>query len=1052
MSGNNTTNIDPNSGEEEFKTFLREFKAISLTRQQIQNFENTTVEDVKITIAAIQQKQVSGKKQRYLKRLEIFLVNMENYGKVIEVFLNASIYLAFVWGPMKFMLLTACNFSEAFNSLLDAYQQIGEFIPQLQSYQELQHCLSNSYMRTVLALIYKDILEFHGVALKYFSKSIWEKVFQAVWSGFLVKLGELKGKMDRHKQLIESQASIAQFHEANRFRDDIRTKFQELQEDFTRRRWPEVHRWLAAYNSKLEQRNCNKAKEDCPGTGQWLLDDHRFKDWYDPIYCSTPLLWLNGIPGAGKTILASTIIDALPGLCSPSSMRCAYFYCKGDDKNRNTFVAVARGLLNQLATQDTDLLLQLYDKGNLQSGEAILSDPQMSKDLLEVALDSSQITYLIIDGIDECERAERKEICSWFSKHVNLLPREKFGNLRCLFVSRDDGPARKDLGAVPFIKLQPVNTSNDIKRYIMSWQKRIEEKHGELDAEKYPMSNIILASTQGMFLFAKLAVRYLYELPTRQSLLDSIRPGLFPEDMGALYDRILHQIMAPRQGQTAKHRAIYRLLSLLVCAKRPLKWYEIQGFFAFDQEDEAAPVDHNARRLRDDPMDLCLSLIERHVDDSIQLIHPTAKDHLIKSKYIQVDRADCEITQQILAYLSIPACTIQSTNSDIQEWASKGYYSFFDYAVACWALHIQAITTNMQSNETGWLLEEDMDCFLCSHWSNNLTDAMVSPAMHEKLKPFCEFECYPKLAQAMVSARKQLSMYGKGPTADDPLDLSFVTSRIRKVLENQPSETGNPQATTQLQEFYGQSYFKCPRINCIRFYDGFNSGDERDRHIDRHERPFNCGIPTCPMVIVGYSTEKTLRKHLFEFHGLDPGTNVDFPVPPKEPKREAGEGKYCCPQCPKTFTRAFTLRVHLNTHNNSRPHACSTCSREFKRQTDLKRHMIIHSTTRQFVCTGTLKSGASWGCKKAFRRADKLREHFQSLNGRRCISLFRAEQQALHEQESSQYPSRADTQAQSAIHKMPTVDAPVEGSSSQDDIEMGDEEWEEIFNAYIHED
>lgn len=91
------------------------------------------------------------------------------------------------------------------------------------------------------------------------------------------------------------------------------------------------------------------------------------------------------------------------------------------------------------------------------------------------------------------------------------------------------------------------------------------------------------------------------------------------------YDKIIRQIFEEGPGADTRNKYLSRLLSLLVCAKRPLRWYEIQGFFAFDQDDEAEFVDHDARKLRDDPMDLCMSLIERHLDDSVRLVHPTAK-------------------------------------------------------------------------------------------------------------------------------------------------------------------------------------------------------------------------------------------------------------------------------------------------------------------------------------------------------------------------------------------------------------------------------------------
>jgi hypothetical protein len=60
----------------------------------------------------------------------------------------------------------ASAYTEAFDALLDAYQQIGENLPLLSQYQGLFQ--RNLNMRRVLALIYSDILEFHTKALKYF--------------------------------------------------------------------------------------------------------------------------------------------------------------------------------------------------------------------------------------------------------------------------------------------------------------------------------------------------------------------------------------------------------------------------------------------------------------------------------------------------------------------------------------------------------------------------------------------------------------------------------------------------------------------------------------------------------------------------------------------------------------------------------------------------------------------------------------------------------------------------------------------------------------------
>ena len=72
-------------------------------------------------------------------------------------------------------------------------------------------------------------------------------------------------------------------------------------------------------------------------------------------------------------------------------------------------------------------------------------------------------------------------------------------------------------------------------------------------------------------------------------------------------------------------KAVRRLLGLLVVAKRPLRWNEIQGCFSFDPDADEM-IDYDMRKLREDPKDLCWSLVEHHEDNSVELVHPTARE------------------------------------------------------------------------------------------------------------------------------------------------------------------------------------------------------------------------------------------------------------------------------------------------------------------------------------------------------------------------------------------------------------------------------------------
>ena len=89
--------------ESTFERALRDFKT-GLTLQELNDFAGTTLRDLQITIATIQRRQASTSTMQYLKRIEGFLEAMESNARITEIFLNVHNFIAFIWGPMKFLL------------------------------------------------------------------------------------------------------------------------------------------------------------------------------------------------------------------------------------------------------------------------------------------------------------------------------------------------------------------------------------------------------------------------------------------------------------------------------------------------------------------------------------------------------------------------------------------------------------------------------------------------------------------------------------------------------------------------------------------------------------------------------------------------------------------------------------------------------------------------------------------------------------------------------------------------------------------------------------
>jgi hypothetical protein len=89
--------------ENSFEATLLDFKK-RLTPKEQNDFQFTTLDGVKREIARIQKEQDDLKTMMNMSRIQSFLEGMNELGKVIEVFLNASNFVAFVWGPVKFLL------------------------------------------------------------------------------------------------------------------------------------------------------------------------------------------------------------------------------------------------------------------------------------------------------------------------------------------------------------------------------------------------------------------------------------------------------------------------------------------------------------------------------------------------------------------------------------------------------------------------------------------------------------------------------------------------------------------------------------------------------------------------------------------------------------------------------------------------------------------------------------------------------------------------------------------------------------------------------------
>lgn len=150
--------------------------------------------------------------------------------------------------------------------------------------------------------------------------------------------------------------------------------------------------WLTKTDPISNHRAAREKHE--PGTGEWFLSSHEFTHWLLPGRS----LWLHGIPGAGKTILCSTIIDNIAKR-RPQDVPCLYFYFDFSNPQKQNVGDMLYSLLAQLSSSTCPPeVVELYERCKKGTQEAAIAE--LTDVLIEIA-DRCSGMYIILDALDE---------------------------------------------------------------------------------------------------------------------------------------------------------------------------------------------------------------------------------------------------------------------------------------------------------------------------------------------------------------------------------------------------------------------------------------------------------------------------------------------------------------------------------------------------------------------------------------------------------------------------------------------------------------------------
>ena len=156
----------------------------------------------------------------------------------------------------------------------------------------------------------------------------------------------------------------------------------------------------------------------------------RTPEWASWLNATERCLWIHGIPGAGKTVLMSYLIEQIKQHCKVSPRgKCSYVYYYfyfGHYKDETA--PFLRWLINLLCRQADSVpkhLYQLYKRGSEPKLEELL-------EAVEEILEEFDLIYLAIDAVDES--SPRNNLLEALRA---LATNPRFQKLRLLVSSRE---------------------------------------------------------------------------------------------------------------------------------------------------------------------------------------------------------------------------------------------------------------------------------------------------------------------------------------------------------------------------------------------------------------------------------------------------------------------------------------------------------------------------------------------------------------------------------------------------------------------------------------
>ncbi|KAG4264758.1 hypothetical protein FPRO03_00042 [Fusarium proliferatum] len=425
---------------------------------------------------------------------------------------------------------------------------------------------------------------------------------------------------------------LSQIHETVTRSD---ANIREVKRKMDRKEDVEILEWLTPVNYGPQQSDTFSQRQE--GTGEWLLSSKEFQDWID----TGKTLFCPGVPGAGKTILTSIVINELmTRFGDDDTVGIAFIYGNYRQRDEQRLDHLLKSLLKQLVQGQSSIpasVKSLYDKHKVSKTRP--SSEEISTTLQSVVALFTRV-HIIVDALDELNAIDgcRNRFLE------EILKVQAQGSAKFFATSRFIPEITDKFGGGKTIKIRAQD--EDVRSFLDS---KISQSGKLLQTHREMIKSEIAKAVDGMFLLAQLHFQYVSTKKTLKKIkdaLNSLSGGSKAYDIA--YKKAMERIAG--QDQDSKELAM-QVLSWITGARRVLTILELQHALAVERDHKELD-EENVPRI-DDMISVCSGLVAVGQESGvIRLVHYTTEEYLDRTRNIWFSNSDLEIAMTCITYLS----------------------------------------------------------------------------------------------------------------------------------------------------------------------------------------------------------------------------------------------------------------------------------------------------------------------------------------------------------------------------------------------------------------